>query len=143
MSKRMLVWMGVLAVVAGLAAAVRSPAQQNVETIMRMKLQHTQAILEGIATEDFDKIAKDASAVALLSQAAAWQVLQTPEYQQHSSDFRRAADDLARSAREKNLDAAALAYVRLTMGCVNCHKYMRGVRVAGIEAFDLGPLAGE
>lgn len=125
------------AVVAGFVLQQLGAAQQqeNVATIMRMKLKHTQSILEGIAVEDYDEIEKNAKEVALLSQAAAWQVLQTPEYQQHSLDFRRTADDLAKHAREKNLDAAALDYVRLTTGCVNCHKYVRSTRVTSIQDF--------
>ena len=28
-------------------------------------------------------------------------------------------------AKAKNLDGATLAYVRLTMNCIECHKYVR------------------
>jgi hypothetical protein len=30
-----------------------------------------------------------------------------------------------RKAKDKNIDGATLAYLRLTMNCVNCHKYVR------------------
>ena len=44
--------------------------------------------------------------------------------------FRRQANALTKAAQEKNLDAATLAYVRLTMSCVDCHKFVRGKIIA-------------
>jgi hypothetical protein len=86
--------------------------------------------LENLALEDFQAISKNSQALSLLSLAASWQVMQTPEYAQQSLEFRRAADAMTEAARNRNLDGAALAYVEMTMKCVNCHKYVRGVRLA-------------
>lgn len=105
----------------------------DVHDFMRLKLDHSQKVLEGIALEDFATIAKHSQAISLLSQEANWRVLQTPDYLQHSAEFRRAADALTAAANKKNLDGAALAYVDLTMKCINCHKYVRGVRMAKLE----------
>lgn len=105
----------------------------DVHDFMRLKLDHSQKVLEGIALEDFAEISKHSQAISLLSQEANWRVLQTPDYLQHSAEFRRAADALTAAANKKNLDGAALAYVDLTMKCVNCHKYVRGVRMARLE----------
>ncbi len=120
-----------------LITAARSEPPNNVRDFMRVKLAHSQKVLEGLATEDFDEIAKNAQAMSLLSQATNWQVLQTPEYLQQSQDFRRTADALTDAAKKKNLDGAALAYVELTMKCINCHKYVRGTRMAGNEPRDM------
>ena len=109
------------------------PPPNQVQDFMQVKLQHSQAVLEGLTIEDFDLIAKNAQDISLLSQAAAWQVLQTAEYVQHSSEFRRSADALRDAAKKKNLDGAALHYVDMTLKCINCHKYVRGVRVARYE----------
>ena len=49
---------------------------------------------------------------------------------EHSVEFRRTADAITAAAKKKNLDGAALAYVDMTMKCVNCHKYVRGVRIS-------------
>lgn len=102
----------------------------EVGPFMQLKLQHSQKVFEGIVLENYDKIAQNAQELTLLSQAASWQVLQTPEYLQHSSEFRRATEALTKAGREKNLDGAALAYMEVTMKCVNCHKYVRDVRMA-------------
>lgn len=117
----------------GVFAFAQPKDPDAVQKIMRAKLEHSQEILEGVATEDFDAIKKNAQSLALLSQAAGWQVYQTPDYQQYSADFRRIADSLVEKAEKKNLDGAALDYMRLTMSCVQCHKYIRGVRITKAE----------
>ncbi|MBX3415165.1 MAG: hypothetical protein KF708_20945 [Pirellulales bacterium] len=136
MNTSMLVAFVLVAVVAmlGLVSSVRSAPPQRakpneVADFMQLKLRHSQEVLEGLAVEDFDQIAKNAQDLSLLSQAASWNVLQTEEYLQQSGEFRRTADALTKAAKEKNLDAAAIRYVELTMKCVHCHKYVRGVRM--------------
>lgn len=101
----------------------------NVQTFMKAKLRHAQDVLEGLAIEDFDKIAKSAQEMSLLSRASNWQVLQTPKYVEHSEEFRRAVDRIIKAAKDGNLDAATLGYVELTMRCVDCHKYVRSSRI--------------
>jgi hypothetical protein len=103
--------------------------QGNVKTFMRAKLEHSQKVVEGLTTENYAMIAKHASQMEVLSQEAAWQVLQTPEYRQQSLEFRRAAQSLREAADKKNLDGAALAYVDVTMKCVRCHQNVRSVKV--------------
>lgn len=117
---------------AGVSSASRLNAQEpnKVSEFMRAKLNHSQRVLEGLTVEDFDMIAKHAQELSLLSQATTWQVLQTAEYRERSTEFRRSADALSEAARKKNLEGAALAYVDVTMKCVNCHKYVRHVRMA-------------
>jgi cytochrome c556 len=96
---------------------------------MKLKLQASQKILEGLVREDYEAMAKNAGELKLLSLDASWQVFQTSEYVQQSLEFRRTAEALAAAAKKKNLDGAALAYVDVTMKCVNCHKYVRAVRM--------------
>ncbi len=122
-------------VVFGCLGAWWAEARQRdeVSEFMRLKLDHSQRVLEGLALEDFQMLAKHSQEISLLSQASSWRVLQTPEYLQYSAEFRRTADALTEAARNKNLDGAALRYVDLTLKCVNCHKYVRGVRVASLD----------
>ena len=107
----------------------RNAPNQTV-AFMRLKLDHSQKVLEGLALEDFELVAKHSQQISLLTQDETWQVFQTLEYRHHSAEFQRIADELTKQARKKNLDGAALAYVQMTMSCVNCHKYVRGVRMA-------------
>lgn len=104
--------------------------QGNVKEFMRKKLEHSQKILQGLTTEDFPLIQKNAESLTVLSQAAAWQAFPTIEYTRHSTEFQRLTEELAQNAAQKNLDGATLTYVKLTMNCVACHKYVRSNRRA-------------
>ena len=120
-----------LLVAAGVATGVAVAAAQKpgdadqTAAFMRAKLTYSQHVLEGLTVEDYDLIAKGAQQLALASQASDWQVLQTEDYIRHSSEFRRACDSLGAAAKAKNLDGAALAWMEVTMKCVQCHRYVR------------------
>ena len=97
---------------------------------MRQKLDFSKLILEGLTVEDYQKIAKGAKALGVLSEAAEWEVPTIPnatEYVYLTREFQRLSDEMAQKARQKNIDGATLAYLSLTMNCVNCHKYVRGI----------------
>ena len=100
----------------------------QVAVFMRAKLAHSQNVLEGLAVEDYDLIDKGAQELSLASEDASWQVLQTEDYARQSADFRRSCDSLRKAAKSHNLDGAALAWMEVTMKCVQCHKYVRDVR---------------
>lgn len=129
--KRTLIVLVVLIPLAGglaLLAETRKTQQakpNDVSAFMRLKLEHSQKILEGVALEDFPQIKQHAQKLAWLTLDENWQVLQTPEYRDHSRDFQQIANRLSKAADEKNLDGAALWYVQLTLNCVNCHKHVR------------------
>ena len=107
---------------------------------MREKLGHSQKALEALALEDFVTLAQQSKKLSAMTQEATWQVFENPDFAEHSATFRRHANALAKAAQDKNLDAATLAYVRLTMSCVDCHKFVRGKVIASAdyqEAFSL------
>jgi cytochrome c556 len=109
------------------------PKVNDVHNFMRAKLDDAKKVLEGLTVEDFDLIVKNAQEMSLLSEDSVWQVLQTPEYSERSAEFRRTANHLRDAGKEKNLDAASLAYLKLTMQCIDCHKYVRDVRSGGLK----------
>lgn len=117
-----------------MVVSVRSDQPNALRDFMRVKLSHSQKVLEGLTTVDFDLIVKNSQAMSLLSQESNWKVLQTQDYLDRSREFRRTCDALTEAARKKNLDGAALAYLDLTMKCINCHKYVRGVRTTTTNA---------
>ena len=106
---------------------------EKLSKFMRAKLVHSQKILEALALEDFAQLAKHSQDLKLLSQESNWNVLQTEQYVLHSDDFRRRADALTDAAKKKNLDGASLAFVELTLNCVQCHKHVRDVRGGRVE----------
>ncbi len=106
-------------------AADGPPKPDKVAVFMRAKLAHSQNVLEGLATEDFDLIERGAQELALASLDSNWQVLQTEDYVRQSAEFRRSCGTLRDAAKAKNLDGAALAWMDVTLKCVQCHKYVR------------------
>jgi cytochrome c556 len=108
-------------------AVGRPPVADQVAGFMRAKLGHSQNVLEGLSTADFDLIERGAQELSLASQDSNWQVLQTEDYIRQSAEFRRACDALRTAAQAKNLDGAALAWMDVTLKCVQCHKYVRDV----------------
>jgi len=100
--------------------------------LMQRKLAVSQKVLEGIALNDFKTISKQADELIDISKQAEWRVLKTPQYELHSNDFRRIAENLGKSARD-NIDGAALNYVELTLTCVKCHTYVRETRMTGTD----------
>ena len=111
----------------------RAAPPDKVQELMRRKLAQSQKVLEGIAVQDFDLIAKHAEELLVISKQAEWKVLKTPLYEVYSNEFRRNAEELIENARKKNVDAAALSYVDLTLTCVKCHKHVREKRMARLD----------
>ena len=103
----------------------KQTAPEKLKPFMQRKLDHAKGVLEGLALEDYEKIAKEAQALSLLSLEADWNVITTEEYLEQSSDFRRAVNVITEAAREKDVHRAALGYVNLTVRCVECHSYLR------------------
>jgi hypothetical protein len=111
----------------------RAAPPDKVQELMRWKLAQSQKVLEGIAVQDFDLIAKHAEGLLIISKRAEWKVLKTPLYEVYSNEFRRNAEELIEDARKKNTEAAALSYVDLTLTCVKCHKHVREKRMARLD----------
>ena len=108
----------------------KAPPPDQVAAVMQRKLKHAQAVLEGIAVNDFDKVIDNANGLIKASQDAGWMVLRTPRYELYSNEFRRSAEEMIKHAKKKNVDGAALAYVDLTLTCVKCHQHVREERMA-------------
>jgi cytochrome c556 len=132
----------VLIVVAGLGVTfAQSKRNRAAKEFMRDKLELSQRVLEGLATEDYNLITAKGTRLSAMSKEADWRVFENPDYEQQSTIFRRQVDSLVKAARNKDLDAATLAYVRMTMSCVDCHKLVRGKLVASADGLKTTLLA--
>jgi len=123
--------LGLLGTLAAVPARTQEPKKP--EALMKKKLEHSQKVLDGIATQDFKKIETHAEELLEISKQAEFQTLKTKDYDRHSLDFRRSAEGLIEAAKKKNIDAAALAYVEMTLTCVKCHKHVRESRMTGLD----------
>ncbi len=97
---------------------------------MEKKMEYSKRILAGLANQDFDEIGKTARSLSALNQMEKWVRSGVPEYRAQLQIFQNANQQLIKTADNQNLDGAALAYVQLTMSCVNCHKVIRNSRPA-------------
>jgi hypothetical protein len=111
--------------VMGLPLKAEDDPGQKSTVWMRQKLQASQAILGGLAAADFESIGKNAQAMNIMTYLEKWARADTPAYRTQLQLFEFADRELIRAAREKDLDAATLAYTQLTISCVNCHKLVR------------------
>jgi hypothetical protein len=107
-------------------------SEKTVAAFMRQKLDLSKRALEGIVNEDFALIKESAEEMEKMGRDKQWQVLSLDEYSHFSAEFRRVAKVLRTQAERKNIDGSVVAYVQLTMSCVECHKFTRGVKLAGV-----------
>jgi hypothetical protein len=131
MTKRVFVY-GLLAAsfaisIAALAlrADEKSDERQPASFWMKKKLQYSEKVLEGLAKADYESIAESAKLMNQLSQIEDFVRGRDEEYRHHLKTFDRVTRELAQQANDEDIDGAALAYMELTLNCVNCHKHLR------------------
>lgn len=107
------------------------------QAFMKVKLTQAQGMLEGLTVEDFDQIEKNATAMFLLTKAEQWNASKDPQFIQHSREFERVTTQLAKYARDKNLDGVSLMYVQLT-NRHRTHSLKVARSVAGVEDIRAG-----
>jgi len=136
-------WLLGMAVFVALAAGgwLVSPAEEqqpkgenkvnnDVRVFMRMKLDASSKILEGLTTEDFRLVRDGAKTLRQMSSAEKWRVSNDPLYRQYSLEFTRHAEKLDEQGNARNLDGATLAWVECTMSCIRCHSHARAIKIA-------------
>ena len=103
----------------------QEPGQAKKSAFMRLKLEPAKGALEGIALADFEMIAKHAGKIKNLMLDESWMVVQSEDYRRQSNEFRAVVEKLQKAAEDKNVDRATLAYVQMTICCVQCHESLR------------------
>jgi hypothetical protein len=126
-----IVAVGMIAAFALRASTAQQPTQKRSRAeFMRQKLGFAKDALEGLALEQFATIEKSGKALKRLSEAAEWEVATIPDFTDYvamTTEFQRYADDLVKQAKQKNIDGATLAFLKLTTSCVQCHKFVRNI----------------
>jgi hypothetical protein len=132
----------VIAVLVGQGKAEGQPKAKDPPkkplTVMQRKLKFSQQLLESLALNQFDRMTASATELQQCAREASWRVVKTQKYELYSNDFIRQLENLQAAAKKKNTDAAALAYVEVTLTCVKCHQHIREEGVGA--APDLSPL---
>jgi hypothetical protein len=139
-----LIW-GTLVVLAAISAKAawqggddRQPAPPaarasdvELSTFMRKKLEAANKIMEGLCVEDMGLVKEGANALNELSTAERWRVSNDVMYRQFSTEFQSLTRELVKAADAGNPDRVALKWMDATLSCLDCHRFVRGMRVAG------------
>lgn len=129
---KMIGWRLIIAVVmiGGVGAGFAAAQTVALSRLMRTKLDHSQQILAAVVTSNWAELQRHSEGLQRTAQDSAWAVLTTPEYVRQTTAFLRASEDLVDAAKRRDGEAAPLAYVSLTMSCVQCHRYVARMRIA-------------
>jgi len=107
--------------------------EKKVKELMHKKLEAAEKVLEGLAMNDLDKVAKNAEELARIRKEASFRIIKTAEYDLWSDEFIRSLEGIQKAAKEKNLEKAKLGYLGMTLTCFNCHTYVRDMRKVNVE----------
>lgn len=131
-------WLFAIPALAVLAAAPLAPRPALAQApdaggpsraaFMRQKLEISKQILEGLTMENFETVAGNAKKLKVISEAA--QLAEpsshnTRQYEAYLTVFRSNVDNLSAQARARQLEGASFAFMKLSINCVECHRYVR------------------
>jgi hypothetical protein len=108
--------------------SLQSTTQDPVETLMKAKAGYAHRLLDAVVLGQLETVRDQAFRLKAVAETEDWNVMKTPDYVRESEAFIRAADRLQQSAASRSPEAAALAYVEVTLSCVRCHQYINGQR---------------
>ena len=117
-----------------LCTAVAFAQERELKRVMRDKLDHAQQILAAVVTSDWPALERQSRDLLRVAENPVWAAtFKTPMYARQSEAFLRATQDLVEAAQRRDLEVAPIAYVSLTLTCVQCHRYTARARVANSE----------
>jgi alkylhydroperoxidase family enzyme len=123
-------WKAVLLVCALVSVSAVSTQGPGLNRVMRKKLTTSQKILEAVVTSNWISLEAQSKDLEALTNDPGWMVLKAPEYAQQSATFRQAVRALREAAVQRDLEATPQAYIAVTLGCVQCHRYLARNRLA-------------
>lgn len=125
---------GILALAAlAWTALATSAAAQTVQTrqVMREKLELSEILLGALVTGNWLALSKNTQSLLGVTAKTGWQVFEGPEYVRQTRAFLRATQALVDAAEDRDQRTALAAYNGLVASCVECHRYVARMRVAG------------
>ncbi len=106
-------------------------AEEKPSDWMKQKLEMSQNILAGLTKGDFDAVETNAqkmNVVNFLEKLVATDQPHYKEYMRQLSAFETANRELLRQSARKNIEGSTLAYMQLTVSCVQCHRVVRDAK---------------
>ena len=106
--------------------------EQPLSKFMKQKLVSSEQILRGLMMDDMQLVQSSAKKLLRMSRSEGWRASNDMLYLQHSIKFQNAADDLLNKAKARSMDGVSLAWIKVTMSCINCHEWVRDTALADI-----------
>jgi len=100
---------------------------------MRLKLQASGSILEGLCTEDMGLVGTGCDQLLKMSLEERWRVSGDGVYRRYSREFQDAVEELKQESADEDLHGTSLAWINVTMKCLKCHEWVRTVVLAEQE----------
>ena len=104
--------------------------KQPLNKLMEVKLETSKNVLAAVAKNDFSQVEKNAQELTRISNELAKQFPRNAAFQELGKEYRHEVQGLVKASRAKNSEAMALAYVKTTLSCFNCHNYIRDAKIA-------------
>jgi len=114
--------MAVLLTAAAFHAGQSDPTK---EELMRVKKSYAHRLLDAVVLQDYPTIREEAFRLKAVAETEDWNISTDEVYVRNTDAFIRAADSLMKAADTKNAEGTALAYMDLTLQCVQCHRHMK------------------
>ena len=125
---------GTVLLIGVLVSMVFSPSVSaqlpRLDALMDEKLEHAQDLLEAMILGDYQAVEQSSSELIRVSEDSQWSPSQDPEYLRRARGFRETANALIEQARAGHPDGIALAYMEMTLTCIQCHRHLKGGRRA-------------
>ncbi|MCA9084742.1 MAG: hypothetical protein KDA81_11830 [Planctomycetaceae bacterium] len=112
------------------AAADEDEGEGPLSKFMMQKLGMSNKILKGLMTDDLHLVEQNADKLLKMSHEEKWRASNDMMYLQHSTQFRNACEDLRNKAAKGTMDGTALAWINVTMSCIQCHDWVRNIVLA-------------
>lgn len=113
--------------------AKKPAAKPGLGPFMRQKLEASNDILEGLVTDNMELVGRGSDQLLKLGKAEQWRITNDPTYARFSKDFERVVERLKDKSKNSTADGAALAWLDVTMSCIECHEWVRNMIVADAE----------
>jgi len=115
----------------GMTGAPGHAQTAQTRQVMREKLELSEILLGGLVTSNWASLHKTTQSLIGVINRPGWQVLQSPEYIRQTTAFLNATQALLAAAEARDQRTALAAYNGLVASCVECHRYVARLRVAG------------
>jgi hypothetical protein len=111
------------------ATKAATPAPDDHDGWMKLKLVSSQQVFEGLTMGEFKQVENSARRMLVLNLLEQWakrkEFAKQSEYRGQLNAFEYSVKELVRHAEDHDTEGALAAYVEMSRSCVRCHELIR------------------